>query len=127
MNFNRDTRAASATHPKKKSPTGQWSSPFKTTGLQRLSRSSHTLRMHILSLEQIQVHLTKTVSKHHPYQLRVLQPVIFLLEISAFTKLIRPPGPEDIRHRYRHRRGIVLQKCLLHRQIDAIEGLDIAL
>ena len=88
---------------------------------------THTLRVHILALEDVQVHFPKTICKYRPEQLGVLKTVILLRKILTRAVLFGPARAEHVAHAQSNRRGIVLQEALLDRNIDTSERLDISL
>jgi hypothetical protein len=98
-----------------------------TRDLQTGAGITHALRVHILAFEDVQVHLTKAVGKHYPYQLRILETVIFLCKIQALTVLVRHAGTEDICHADRHRGRIILQEAFFNGQVEPVRRFYIPL
>lgn len=95
--------------------------------LEALSGVSHSLRVHILAFEKIEVHFAEPVSEYDPHELRVFQAVVFLGEIGALAILVRPAGAEDIGHREGQGPGLVFQECLFDGYVEAVISLQVAL
>src|ERR1700749_1605058 len=98
----------------KKAPCGAfivWSSIHLL--LHRRAGVLHARIVHVLTLEQVEVHFTKAVGKDDAEELRILEPVIFLAEVLAAAKLVGPPVAKDIRHTRGDAGSIVLEEGFL--------------